>query len=118
MNLGKMLTIWKNSFILGLIRESDNISSERSYHMLLEDKDIYTIEELFDALPIPIAELARQSGMNEVTLARIRDGKATRLSTRNKLLIAFSRIYGRNFTKRDVTGIHLQGQVQQEERAA
>ncbi len=62
--------------------------------MLLEDKDVYTIEELFDALPIPIAELARQSGMNEVTLARIRDGKATRLSTRNKLLIAFSRIYG------------------------
>ncbi len=54
--------------------------------MLLEDKDVYTIEELFDALPIPIAELARQSGMNEVTLARIRDGKATRLSTRNKLL--------------------------------
>ena len=86
--------------------------------MLLEDKNVYTIEELFDALPIPIAELARQSGMNEVTLARIRDGKATRLSTRNKLLIALSRIYGRNFTKRDVTGIHLQGQVQQEERAA
>ena len=60
--------------------------------------------------PIAIAELARQSGINEVTLARIRDGKATRLSTRNKLLIAFSRIYGKNFSPRNVTGIHLQGE--------
>ena len=77
---------------------------------MLEDKDIYSVQELFEALPIAIAELARQSGINEVTLARIRDGKATRLSTRNKLLIAFSRIYGKNFSPRNVTGIHLQGE--------
>ena len=86
--------------------------------MLLEEKDIYTIQELFEALPIPIAELARQSGINEVTLARIRDGKATRLSTRNKLLIALSRIYGRNFTPRNVTGVHVPGHKQKEEIAA
>ena len=85
--------------------------------MLLEDKDIYTIQELFEALPLAIAELARQSGINEVTLARIRDGKATRLSTRNKLLIAFSRIYGRDFTPRNVAGIHVQG-LRQEKTAA
>jgi predicted transcriptional regulator len=77
---------------------------------MLEDKDIYSVQELFESLPIAIAELARQSGINEVTLARIRDGKATRLSTRNKLLIAFSRVYGKNFSSRNVTGIHLQGE--------
>ncbi len=86
--------------------------------MWLEDKDIYTIQELFEGLPIAIAELARQSGINEVTLARIRDGKATRLSTRNKLLIALSRIYGRQFTPKNVTGIHVQGQEEQETKPA
>ncbi len=85
---------------------------------MLEDKNSYSIQELFDALPMPIAELARESKINEVTLARIRDGKATRLSTRNKLLNAFSRVYGRVFTPRNVTGIHVQGQEQREEAVA
>jgi predicted transcriptional regulator len=86
--------------------------------MLLEDKDTYSIQELFDLLPIPIAELARQSGINEVTLARIRDGRATRLSTRNKLLMALSRVYEKQFTPRNVTGIHVHGQEERESAVA
>ena len=86
--------------------------------MLLEEKDFYTIQELFEALPIAIAELARKSGINEVTLARIRDGKPTRLSTRNKLLIALSQVYERQFTPKNVTGIHVQGHERKEEIAA
>lgn len=82
--------------------------------MLLNEKESYSIKELFDALPIPIAELARRSEINEVTLARIRDGKATRLSTRNKLLIALSRVYGKSFSTSSVTGIHIQGENQEE----
>lgn len=76
---------------------------------MLEEKDTYSIQELFEALPIPIAELARQSSVNEVTLARIRDGKNTRLSTRNRLLNALSRVYERVFTVHNVTGINVQG---------
>ena len=86
--------------------------------MLLESKDIYHIRELFNALPIPIAELARQSGINEVTLARIRDGKPARLSTRNKLLLALSRIYEKSFTPQNVVGIQIQGQGEAEKDAA
>jgi predicted transcriptional regulator len=73
---------------------------------MLDDQNTYTIQELFDLLPITIAELARQSGINEVTLARIRDGKSTRRSTVNKLLLTMSNIYGRNLNIRNVTGIH------------
>ena len=78
--------------------------------MWLEDKDTYTIQELFEALPIAIAELARQSGINEVTLARIRDGKPARRGTANKLLLALSRVYDRPLNLYNVTGINLQGQ--------
>ncbi len=74
----------------------------------METKDVYTIGELFDNLPMPIAELARQSVINEVTLARIRDGKGTRRSTVNKLLLTLSRIYERPLSLHNVTGINMQ----------
>jgi predicted transcriptional regulator len=74
---------------------------------MLEDKDTFTLQELFDDLPMPIAELARQSKINEVTLARIRDGRATRRDTANKLLRKFSEIYERPFSLRNVTGINV-----------
>jgi predicted transcriptional regulator len=73
---------------------------------VLEEQKTYSIQDLFDMLPIPLAELARQSKINEVTLARIRDGKSTRRSTVNKLLITMSEIYGRNLTIKNVTGIN------------
>jgi predicted transcriptional regulator len=74
----------------------------------MEDKQIYDIKELFELLPIPIAELARQSGINEVTLARMRDGRATRRDTVNKLMIALSQVYGRPLSIRNVTGLNVQ----------
>lgn len=74
----------------------------------MQEKNTYTIQELFDDLPITIAELARQSVINEVTLARIRDGKGTRRSTVNKLLLTLSKIYERPLSVHNVTGINVQ----------
>jgi len=76
----------------------------------MEQKDSYTLRELFEFLPIPIAELARQSGINEVTLARIRDGRPTRRATANKLLLTLEKVYDRPLSLRNVTGINIQGQ--------
>lgn len=75
---------------------------------MLEEKAIYTIQDLFDNLAISILELSRVSKINEVTLARIRDGKPARRSTANKLLNSFSEIYQRPFNLRNVTGINVQ----------
>jgi predicted transcriptional regulator len=74
----------------------------------MQEKSTYTIQELFEDLPITIAELARQSVINEVTLARIRDGKGTRRSTVNKLLLTLSKIYERPLSVHNVTGINVQ----------
>ncbi len=73
----------------------------------MEKKETYNIVELFDFLPITIAELARRSNINEVTLARIRDGKRTRRDTVNKLLMALSDVYGIPLNIRNVTGINI-----------
>ncbi len=75
---------------------------------MLEEKPVYTIKDLFGDLDIPILELSRISRINEVTLARIRDGKPTRSHTANKLLNVFSEIYNRPFNLRNVTGINVQ----------
>ena len=74
----------------------------------MEDKQTYDIMELFDLLPIPIAELARRSGINEVTLARMRDGRKTRRDTVNKLLNELSKLYERPLSIRNVTGLNAQ----------
>ena len=76
----------------------------------MDAKETYTLKELFDLLPIPLAELARRSGINEVTLARIRDGRVARRSTANKLLLELSKVYDRPLDLYNVTGINLQGQ--------
>jgi transcriptional regulator with XRE-family HTH domain len=75
----------------------------------MEELSTYTLQELFEDLPISIAELARRSNINEVTLARIRDGKATRRPTANRLLLELSKAYDRMLTLRNVTGIKVQG---------
>ena len=74
----------------------------------MEIKELYTLTELFDDLPITIAELGRQSEINEVTLARIRDGKPTRRSTVNKLLLTLSKVYEIPLSLRNVTGVNVQ----------
>lgn len=73
----------------------------------MENKDTYTLTELFERLPISISRLAKESDINEVTLARIRDGERTRRDTVNKLLIAMSRVYGRELSISNVTGINV-----------
>lgn len=83
----------------------------------MEDKNTYTLQELFDDLPMTIAQLARESEVNEVTLARMRDGKNTRRDTANKLLRKFSEIYGRQFNLRNVTGINVMVNKRLEKKA-
>lgn len=75
---------------------------------MLEDKQTYTIEELFESLTLTNAETARESGIHEQTLNRIRDGYPTRRATANKLLQFFGKQYDRMFTPRNVTGINIQ----------
>jgi predicted transcriptional regulator len=65
----------------------------------MEEKSRYTLRDLFNNLPISLAELARRSRVNEVTIARIRDGESVALrSTANRLLQVFSEVYGRTLT--------------------
>lgn len=89
----------------------------------MDEKSTYTLQELFENLPISIAELARRSNINEVTLARVRDGKAARRDTANRLLRELSKVYDRTLTLHNVSGITVQGskregQKQKEKSAA
>jgi hypothetical protein len=74
---------------------------------MLEEKEIYNIRELFDNLSISIRDLSKESKINEVTLARIRDGKPAYPSTVNKLLDTFAKIYKRPFYLSKVTGVNI-----------
>jgi len=80
----------------------------------MENKDEYTLDELFEFLPVSISELARISRVNEVTLARIRDGRPARRDTANKILNALSEVYKKPLSIRNVTGITIQGQEPKE----
>jgi predicted transcriptional regulator len=84
----------------------------------MEDKDTYTIQELFDDLPISISKLAKVSEINEVTLARIRDGERTRRDTANKLLRTLSQVLERPLSLRNVTGINIMVNKRMEAKAA
>ena len=88
----------------------------------MENKDTYTLQELYDDLPCTLVELGNRTGFNEVTIARIRDGKPTRRSTANRLLQVLSEIYKRPdtnpFTLRNVTGINVQRNLREERREA
>lgn len=82
----------------------------------MENKDTYSLQELFEFLPISISLLAKESGINEVTLARIRDGERTRRDTVNKLLLSMSKIYERDLNIRNVTGINVMVNKRMEKR--
>jgi predicted transcriptional regulator len=65
----------------------------------MEEKTRYMLRELFNNLPISLAGLSRRSRVNEVTIARIRDGESiAQRSTANRLLLVFSEVYGRKLT--------------------
>ena len=83
----------------------------------MQDKPVYTLRELYDNLPIPLKELGDRAGVNEVTVARIRDGKPARRSTINKLLREMSKpdIYDRPLSLENVAGVHIQGEARPRE---
>lgn len=84
----------------------------------MEYKDIYTIEELYEELPITLTELGKRAGLNEVTIARIRDGKPARRSSVNSLLMVLSDIYKRSLSLRNVMGINVQRNLRLEKQEA
>ena len=84
----------------------------------MEEQETYPVEMLFEDLPISLLELGKRANINEVTLARVRDGKPTRRATANKLLLEFSAIYGRKFNLRNVTGINVQVNKRMEKKEA
>lgn len=69
----------------------------------------HTLRDLFDNLEITLTELSRRSGISDVTLISIRNGKSARRSTINTLLRVFSEIYGMKLTLKNVEGIIIQG---------
>ncbi len=80
----------------------------------MQDKPSYSLRELFDNLPIPIKQLGERAHVNEVTVARIRDGKPARRSTVNRLLREMGKpdIYDRSLSLANVTGVNIQGEKQ------
>ena len=83
---------------------------------MLEKKEIYTLKELIEGLPISLREFGRRYNLSEVTIARLRDGKPGMRSTINRLLAAMSETYNQPFSMRNVQGIILRGE--KEERPA
>lgn len=79
----------------------------------MQEKPSYALRELFDNLPISLRKLGQMANVNEVTVARIRDGQAARRSTLNRLLMAMSRpdVYNRSLSLTNVTGVIIQGET-------
>lgn len=78
----------------------------------MQEKSSYTLRELFDNLPISLRKLGAMASINEVTLARIRDGQPARRSTLNRLLREMGKpdIYDRPLSLTNVTGVTIQGE--------
>jgi hypothetical protein len=102
-----MFTIWLTTLgLFGILRDMDKCSIRRC---VVEQKDEYTLQELFDNLEVTVTELSQRSGISDVTLGRVYKGQSVRRKTMNVLLRVFSEIYGRRFSSRNVTGIIIQG---------
>ena len=84
----------------------------------MEKKEAYTLDELFDSLPIPLVQLAKLSNTHEVTLARMRDGEKTRRDTVNRILLAMSKVYDLDLNIRNVTGINVLRNLRREAKEA
>lgn len=77
----------------------------------MEQKDTYTLMELFNNLPITMTELKKRSGLSDVTLASIRDGNSARRSSLNILLAIFSDIYKVPLSHDNVSGIVIKDKL-------
>src|SRR2546423_11124191 len=84
----------------------------------MEQKDMYTIEELYGELSIALTELSKRTGVSDVTLAKIRDGQSARRSTVNSLLHAFSEIYGVKLSTENVKGIIIKDKLARRQEQA
>jgi len=84
----------------------------------MDEKKSYTIEELFEELPCTLVDLGDKANLNEVTLARIRDGKPCRRSSINALMLALSDVYKRQLSLKNVTGINVQRNLRLERKQA
>ena len=73
-----------------------------------EEQSTYTIQELYDDLPITLVELAERADLNEVTVARIRDGKPTRRTSVNRLMRVLTELYGKPLSLKNVGGVNVQ----------
>ena len=77
--------------------------------MVLPDKDRYTLDELFNNLPISLRELSRRSGVNKVTINSIANKKRIpHKSTINRLLPTMSEVYGKNLTWENLAGMDIE----------
>jgi hypothetical protein len=83
----------------------------------MEQKDTYTLMELFNNLPITMTELKNRSGISDVTLASIRDGNSARRSSINKLLHTFSELYKVPLSLDNVRGIVIKDKLAKIEEA-
>lgn len=83
-----------------------------------EEQSTYTIQELYDDLPITLVELGNRADLNEVTVARIRDGKPSRRTSVNRLLRVLSDVYGKHLSLKNVSGINVQVNKRLEKREA
>lgn len=81
----------------------------------MKQKERYTLQELYENLPITLTELSKLTGKSHGTLTRIRGGEPTRRSTVNKLLIILSEVYKLDLSLDNVTGIVLE---ERQEKAA
>lgn len=77
---------------------------------MLENKNVYTLRELIENLPLSLREFGRKYNISEVTIARLRDGKPGLRGTINKLLAALSETYGKTLSMRNVRGIVIRGE--------
>jgi predicted transcriptional regulator len=85
---------------------------------MLEQKDTYTLQELFEQLPVTLVELGERAGISDVTLARIRDGQSARRSTVNRMLNTMSKVYEQPLSIRNVTGINMMRNYRLEKKEA
>ena len=74
----------------------------------MKRKDMYTLQELYNELEIPLSALGRKGNMSEGTVSRIRDGYPARRSTLNRLLRAFSEVYDIQFNLENVSGLQIE----------
>lgn len=85
---------------------------------VLPDQEIYSIDELFDFLTCSLVDLASLAKIHIKTLRKIQYSERARRDIILKLLQAFSEVYGKPLSLRNVTGINVQVNKRLEKKEA